>query len=173
MLLDEAGPGLAYRVFRDGQVIVERDWRAVVQRKARAILEYLDFRPVERIFTRAVLGARAGVDATIVATKIAAIRDAVARVGQVLPPDAAGLEADRTAREVVVLNLFVALQETVSLATHWLADAGLDVPGSYREIFLVLAGREKSPRHLAERLASAAGDLLEFCGIVSREAAAR
>jgi len=57
VLLEEAGPGLAYRVFRDGRVIFERDPRALVQRKARAILDYLDFRPVEEIFTRAVLGA--------------------------------------------------------------------------------------------------------------------
>ena len=57
VLLDEAGPGLAYRVFRDGRVILERDRRALVQRKVRAILEYLDFRPVEETFTRAVLGA--------------------------------------------------------------------------------------------------------------------
>jgi uncharacterized protein YutE (UPF0331/DUF86 family) len=138
------------------------------------------------------------VDATIVAAKVGAVRDAVARVQQVLPREAAAFEADRTAREVVVLNLFVALQETVSLATHWLADAGLDVPGSYREIFLALAGRGKIARELAERLASAAGfrnlvahqygvldlvrvhamasgelgDLLDFCEVVSREAAA-
>jgi len=38
-------------------VILDRDRRALVQRKARAILEYLDFRPVEETFTRAVLGA--------------------------------------------------------------------------------------------------------------------
>ncbi len=57
VLLDEAGPGLAYRAFRDGRVIVERDRSALVERKARAILEYLDFRPVEETFTRAVLGA--------------------------------------------------------------------------------------------------------------------
>ncbi len=57
VLLDEAGPGLAYRVFRDGRVIFERNRLALVERKARAILEYLDFRPVEEIFTRAVLGA--------------------------------------------------------------------------------------------------------------------
>jgi uncharacterized protein YutE (UPF0331/DUF86 family) len=97
-------------------------------------------------------------------------------------------------REVVILNLFVALQETVALATHWLADAGLDVPGSYREIFLDLAQRGMISRDLAERLAAAAGfrnlvahqygvldparvhaiasaelgDLLDFCGTVSR-----
>jgi predicted nucleotidyltransferase len=57
VLLDEAGPGLAYRVFRDGRVILERDRGALVRRKARAILEYLDFRPIEDTFTRAVLGA--------------------------------------------------------------------------------------------------------------------
>ena len=57
VLLDEAGPGLAYRVFRDGKVIFQRDRRALVDRKARAILDYLDFRPVEQTFTHAVLEA--------------------------------------------------------------------------------------------------------------------
>jgi predicted nucleotidyltransferase len=57
VLLDEAGPGLAYRVFRDGRVIFERDRRALVRRRAQAILEYLDFRPIEETFVRAVLGA--------------------------------------------------------------------------------------------------------------------
>jgi len=134
------------------------------------------------------------VDAAIVAAKVGAIRDAVIRIRHVLPQQAAAFEADRTTREVVILNLFVALQETVSLATHWLADAGLDVPGSYREIFLALAERGTIPRDLAQRLASAAGfrnlvahqygvldtvrvhamasqefgDLLEFCDVVSR-----
>jgi uncharacterized protein YutE (UPF0331/DUF86 family) len=137
------------------------------------------------------------VDATVVATKVAAIRDAVARIRATLPPDSAAFEPDRTAREIVVLNLFVALQETVSLATHWLADAGLDVPGSYREIFVDLAARGLIPADLAQRLAAAAGfrnlvahqygvldprrvhqmaatelgDLLEFCQVVSRAVA--
>ena len=44
-------------MFRDGRVIFERDRVALVERKARAILEYLDFQPVEEAFTRAVLGA--------------------------------------------------------------------------------------------------------------------
>jgi predicted nucleotidyltransferase len=57
VLLDEAGPGLAYRIFRDGRVILEKDRAALVARRARAILEYLDFKPIEEKFTRAVLGA--------------------------------------------------------------------------------------------------------------------
>jgi uncharacterized protein YutE (UPF0331/DUF86 family)/predicted nucleotidyltransferase len=166
VLLDEAAAGLAYRFFRDGRIILERDRKALVARKARAILEYLDFKPVEETFTRAVLQAGA-------------------------------FEEDRTAREIVILNLFVALQECVSLATHWLAEAGERVPGSYREIFLALAESGVLPAELARRLAAAAGfrnlvahpygvveparvhamaitelnDLLEFCRVVSRRIA--
>ena len=59
VLLDEAPPGLAYRIFRDGRTLVERDRRAMVHRKARAILEYLDFQPFEELFARGVLDAAA------------------------------------------------------------------------------------------------------------------
>ena len=57
VFLDDASPGLAYRIFRDGRVILEKDRKAFVERKARAILEYLDFKPVEDEFTQAVLHA--------------------------------------------------------------------------------------------------------------------
>jgi uncharacterized protein YutE (UPF0331/DUF86 family) len=135
------------------------------------------------------------VDRTVAAAKVAAVRDAVARIRATLPEHPEAFEGDRTSREVVILNLFVALQECVSLATHWLADTGQDVPGSYREIFLALAERDVLTRELAQRLAAAAGfrnlvahqygvldparvysmaanelgDLLDFCDVVSRE----
>jgi uncharacterized protein YutE (UPF0331/DUF86 family) len=73
----------------------------------------------------------------------------------------------------------------------------MDVPGSYREIFIALAERGKIPRDLAQRLAAAAGlrnlvahqygvldparvyamastglgVLLDFCEVVSRQVA--
>lgn len=134
------------------------------------------------------------VDETVAAAKIAAIRDAVDRIRATLPEQVEAFEEDRTSREIVTLNLFVALQECVSLATHWLADTGQDVPGSYREIFLALADRGTLARELAQRLAAAAGfrnlvahqygvldparvhamaanelgDLLEFCDVLAR-----
>ena len=58
VILEDAAPGLAYRVFRDGQAVLVRDRDALVERKARAILEYLDFLPVERACAEAVLSAR-------------------------------------------------------------------------------------------------------------------
>ena len=60
VLLDEAPPGLAYRVFRDGKPLLVRREAAFRDRLARAILEYLDFKPVEDLFTRGVLRARHG-----------------------------------------------------------------------------------------------------------------
>jgi len=59
VLLDEASPPLAYRIFRDGHLIVERDHAALVARKARAILDYLDFKPVEDLCAAGVLRAAA------------------------------------------------------------------------------------------------------------------
>ena len=57
VLLDEARPGVAYRVFRDGKVVFERDHHALLDRKTRAILEYLDFRPIEESLARGALRA--------------------------------------------------------------------------------------------------------------------
>jgi predicted nucleotidyltransferase len=59
VLLDEAPAPLAYRVFRDGRVLLERNHAALVARKARAILEYLDFKPMEARCAAGVLRAAA------------------------------------------------------------------------------------------------------------------
>jgi uncharacterized protein YutE (UPF0331/DUF86 family) len=97
------------------------------------------------------------VDRALLASKVAAVRDAVARVREVLPPGVDSFQADRTAREIVVLNVFVALQECLSLATHWLADEGWSVPENYRDVFLSLGERDVLPRELAVRLGAASG----------------
>jgi len=97
------------------------------------------------------------VDSYVLARSLADVRDAVARIRAVLPADPASFERDRTAREVVVLNLFVALQNCLTVATHWLADAKLDVPAGYREALLALRDRGVLQADLAERLAAAAG----------------
>lgn len=136
------------------------------------------------------------VDETILAAKTAAILDAVERIRTVLPADAEDFREDRTAREIVTLNLFVAIQECLALATHWLSDSGRAVPTTYGEVFAALADHRALDRGLAERLATAAGlrnliahqygavdarrlhaiatshldDLLEFCRSLARHA---
>jgi uncharacterized protein YutE (UPF0331/DUF86 family) len=78
------------------------------------------------------------VDSALLAAKIAAVRDATARVRAVLPNSADAFAVDRTAREVVTLNLFVAIQACLDLAAHWLADAGWEMPAT--------CGRVRRPR---------------------------
>jgi predicted nucleotidyltransferase len=55
--LESAPAALAYRIFRDGQVILERERARLVARRARAVLEYLDFKPLEDQFVKGVLAA--------------------------------------------------------------------------------------------------------------------
>ena len=97
------------------------------------------------------------VDRTVLASKIASIRDAVVRIRAVLPAEVEAFLSDRTTREVVELNLFVAVQDCMSLAAHWLADEGLTVPQTYGEMFRRLAERDVIPTDLAMRLAAASG----------------
>ncbi|MBI2162344.1 MAG: DUF86 domain-containing protein [Candidatus Rokubacteria bacterium] len=97
------------------------------------------------------------VDRPLLAKQVATVRDAVARIRAVLPPSREAFEADRTTREVVVLNVFVAIQACIDLAAHWLADEGWDVPQRYGEIFLALADHGVIQRPLALRLVAAAG----------------
>ncbi len=79
------------------------------------------------------------------------------RIGDVLPQNADAFLADRTAREVVTFNLFLGLQEAIALATHWLADAGIDVPETYGDVFTALGEHRLLDAALASRLRAAAG----------------
>jgi uncharacterized protein YutE (UPF0331/DUF86 family) len=97
------------------------------------------------------------VDRALLARQIATVRDAVARIRSVLPHSSEAFAADRTAREVVILNLFVAIQSCLDLAAHWLADEGWEVPQRYGEIFQALADHDVIARPLALRLVAAAG----------------
>lgn len=97
------------------------------------------------------------VDKALLAGKVAAIRDAVARIRSVLPATADAFASDRTAREVVTFNLFLALQDAIALAAHWLADEGRTVPASYGEIFAALGAAGVIDDRLAGRLRAAAG----------------
>lgn len=96
------------------------------------------------------------VDSALLAAKIAAVRDATARVRAMLPASVEAFIADRTAREVVTLNVFVAIQDCLDLAAHWLADAEWDMPGAYADVFTALARHAVIPHELATCLAAAA-----------------
>jgi uncharacterized protein YutE (UPF0331/DUF86 family) len=97
------------------------------------------------------------VDKALLAAKIASVADAVSRIRSVLPAGSDAFTADRTIREIVVLNLFVAIQDCVALAAHCVADEGGTVPQTYGEVFRTLAGDGVIAPDLAARLAAASG----------------
>jgi len=59
VVVREAPCPLAFRIFRDGRLLFERDHRLLADDRARAALEYFDFRPFETLGARGVLAAAA------------------------------------------------------------------------------------------------------------------
>ena len=60
-------------------------------------------------------------------------------------------------RDLAIFYLFLALQECIDLAAHWVADAGWGVPDDAGSTFDELADRAAIPRELADRLREGVG----------------
>ena len=65
--------------------------------------------------------------------------------------------ADPQRRDLALFYLFLAIQECIDLAAHWVADAGWSEPDDAASAFDVLAEREAIERETATRLRAAAG----------------
>jgi uncharacterized protein YutE (UPF0331/DUF86 family) len=69
----------------------------------------------------------------------------------------AAFAADRRDRDLAIFYLFLAIQECVDLAAHWVADAGWGAPDDAGSTFDVLAERRVLRPELADTLRKAAG----------------
>jgi uncharacterized protein YutE (UPF0331/DUF86 family) len=67
------------------------------------------------------------------------------------------LLADVKDRDLATFYLFLAIQECIDLATHWVADAGWETPEDAASMFDVLADRRVLDREAAARLRGAVG----------------
>lgn len=65
--------------------------------------------------------------------------------------------ADRKERDLAMFYLFLAIQECLDLASHWIVDDDLPAADSYAESFRVLAERGRIDESLATSMAQAAG----------------
>jgi uncharacterized protein YutE (UPF0331/DUF86 family) len=97
------------------------------------------------------------VERDVVAAKVGAIRAAVARIRTKLPSSRDAFLRDADVREIVALNLFVAVQEALDLAAHWLADEGLAPPQTFRDTFRSLGESGALPATVAAKMEQAAG----------------
>jgi uncharacterized protein YutE (UPF0331/DUF86 family) len=67
------------------------------------------------------------------------------------------LFANTRDQDLASFYLFLAIQECIDLAAHWVSDAGWRSPDDAVSTFLLLADRRAIDRDLAEELRSAAG----------------
>jgi len=72
-----------------------------------------------------------------------------------VPPDE--FVADRKGRDLALFYLFLAIQECIDLAAHWVADEGWAPPDDAGSTFDVLADRGVIARPVADGLRTAAG----------------
>jgi predicted nucleotidyltransferase len=59
VIAEEAPIPLAWRIFRDGVLVLERNHERHVAARSRAMLRYLDFQPVDALCTQGALKAAA------------------------------------------------------------------------------------------------------------------
>ncbi|MBI1948000.1 MAG: DUF86 domain-containing protein [Deltaproteobacteria bacterium] len=67
------------------------------------------------------------------------IRQRLARIRAALPARAEDVLADEKLEAFLAFNIFLLIQDALDLASHLVAERGLAVPGSQREVFDALA----------------------------------
>lgn len=76
---------------------------------------------------------------------------------QLFSVDEEAFEKATKERDLALFYLFLALQECIDLAAHWVADADWGMPDDAGSTFDELADRNAIPRELADRLREGVG----------------
>jgi uncharacterized protein YutE (UPF0331/DUF86 family) len=95
-------------------------------------------------------------DIGLVLLKLQRLKEQIALVRARRPATADVLATDLVLRDAMALALMVALQETIDIAYHIVADEGWGVPDSHRAAFDLLAAQKVLEVDLANRLSAAA-----------------
>lgn len=96
-------------------------------------------------------------DPRVIEQKLESLRRCLTRVANRCPADAAILERDLDAQDIVALNLTRAVQISVDLAAHLIASHDLPAPDTMAEAFDALAHAGLIDAALALRLKKAVG----------------
>lgn len=97
------------------------------------------------------------VRADVVRARVARAEAWVKDAEEILAAPAEQFEADRKGRDLALFYLFLAIQECIDLAAHWVADEGWAPPEDAGSTFDVLADRGAITRAVADGLRGAAG----------------
>jgi uncharacterized protein YutE (UPF0331/DUF86 family) len=93
----------------------------------------------------------------VVGRKLTRATDRLDKAERILSGPAGEFLADEDAQDLASFHLFLAIQECIDLALHWVVDEGWEAPDDAGSTFLVLADRKVIDRELAERMRDAVG----------------
>jgi uncharacterized protein YutE (UPF0331/DUF86 family) len=96
------------------------------------------------------------VNAELVGSLLAELRDRIDRVRACCAPTSSALESDRDARELVAFNLLLAVQSCSDIASHIIADEGWKPALTIASSFERLAEHDVIPSDCADALRRAA-----------------
>lgn len=96
-------------------------------------------------------------DREVIENKLESLRRCLARVEQKCPDSAEALERDIDAQDTITLNLTRAVQLSVDIGAHIIADRETPAPSTMGQTFDVLANTGSITDALAERLKKAVG----------------
>lgn len=93
----------------------------------------------------------------VVSRKVARASAWLNDADEILSRPAAAFLSDRTGRDLASFYLFLAIQECIDLAAHWVSDAGWDVPDDAGATLDLLAEEGALSHDLATALRGAVG----------------
>jgi uncharacterized protein YutE (UPF0331/DUF86 family) len=93
----------------------------------------------------------------VVRRKVAEALSRIARAELRLVQPVEVFLADQDAREIASFNLFLAIQDCIDLASHWMADADWGPADDAASAFDILADHREIDRNLAEDMRKAVG----------------
>ena len=93
----------------------------------------------------------------VAAARVAGAQAWLSDAEVLLAPSPDEFVADRQGRDLALFYLFLAIQECIDLAAHWVADAGWMAPDDAGSTFDVLADHAAIERETADRLRAATG----------------
>jgi uncharacterized protein YutE (UPF0331/DUF86 family) len=97
------------------------------------------------------------VDEQVLLAKVSQVRRHLRRVRDRLPPGEKTFLDDEDLQDVVVHNLWLALQSCIDIAAHVVADEGLGQPSGLADLFDLLGEHQIISSDLARQLRKAAG----------------
>ena len=157
--LDEAPPLLRFEIARTGRLLVERVPHGWTDFRAHAMIDWWDWAPTARIM-HAAMTKRLREEADrreLVAAKAGRARAWLNDSAGALSGSIDLFLSDSKTRDLSLFYLFLAIQECIDLAAHWVADEGWGQPDDAGSAYDVLADRQVIDRDTATALRAAAG----------------